>query len=66
MLQEINEKLKNSKGQSMLEYILIVVFVVVTGLAVWKAFGKQIKNLVSNSTTAISNQTSDVFQNHKP
>ncbi len=66
MLQKINEKLKNSKGQSMLEYILIVVFVVVTGLAVWKAFGKQIKNLVSNSTAAISNQTSDVFQNNKP
>ncbi len=62
MLQKINEKLKNSRGQSMLEYILIVVFVVVMGLAVWKAFGQKIKDLVSNSTSAISTQTDDIFQ----
>ena len=66
MFKKVNERLGDSKGQSMLEYILIVVFVVVVGLGVWKAFGEKIKGLVSDSTSAISTQTDDILHPKKP
>lgn len=36
----------NERGQGMIEYILIVVFVVVAGLVVWKAFGETVAKKV--------------------
>ena len=59
MLRKINERLKNSRGQSMLEYILIVIFVVVVGLAVWKTFGDTIKQMVTGTTNQITQSVQD-------
>ncbi len=59
MLRKINERLKGSQGQSMLEYILIVVFVVVVGIAAWKVFGARIKQMVVGSTNVITQNVQD-------
>lgn len=49
----LNLRRRNQSGQGMLEYILIVVFVVVAGIALWKIFGNRIRSLVETSTTSI-------------
>ena len=64
MLRKINERLKNSRGQSMLEYILIVIFVVVVGLGVWKLFGQRIKAMVSGASDVIVQQVNDATQSN--
>jgi len=44
----------------MLEYILIVVFVVVAGIVVWRIFGDNIKKLVSGSGQKIQKEVQQV------
>lgn len=51
----------DERGQGMTEYILIVVLVAVASIALWKAFGTRIKELVMGSTQAITEQTKDVI-----
>ncbi len=58
-MKKVRERLGNEKGQSMLEYILIVVFVVVVGIAVWKTFGNTIMQMVKGSTDAIVENVQD-------
>lgn len=45
--------IRNQRGQAMLEYVLIVVFVVVAGLVVWKAFGKTVAEKVQSAQEQI-------------
>lgn len=52
-------------GQGMLEYILIVVFVVVAGIVTWRLFGDKIKKLVEGSTSAVQEQTGKVLDQYE-
>ena len=45
--------LKNKKGQSMTEYILIVALIAVAAIVAVKMFGSQIKSLFESSTSKI-------------
>ena len=47
-------------GQSMLEYVLIVVFVALAGTVAWRAFGEQIRDLIGGSAQMIENETDQV------
>ncbi len=48
---------RDERGQSMVEYVLIVVLVVVVSLGVLKVFGKQIKGLFTKANAEIAQQT---------
>lgn len=48
-------------GQGMLEYVLIVVFVAVAGIVVWRTLGGEIRGLVDKSGTAVSEQSGKVL-----
>lgn len=45
--------LRSASGQGMLEYILIVVFVVIASVAVWKSFGGKVKNLIESAGSSV-------------
>ena len=45
------------KGQTLTEYVLIVVLVAIAALVVLKLFGAQIKGLFSKATSEISQTT---------
>ena len=53
---------RNEKGQSMTEYILIVVLVAVAAIVVVRLFGNQIKGMFQKSTTTIESETKDAFK----
>lgn len=40
-------------GQGMLEYVLIVVFVAVAGITVWRVFGQNVRALVERANAAL-------------
>jgi Flp pilus assembly pilin Flp len=40
---------RNQRGQGMVEYILIVVFVVIAGIVVWRSFGQNVSGMVEKS-----------------
>gem|GEM_PF-5705573 len=61
-MSKLMGRLSNSKGQSMLEYILIVIFVIVIGIAAWRMFGKRISAMVRQSSDYVSNQVKDATQ----
>ena len=48
---------KGERGQSMVEYVLIVVLVVLVAMGVMKAFGTQIRGLFKKATTDITRDT---------
>jgi pilus assembly protein Flp/PilA len=51
----------DESAQGMVEYILIVALIAVAAIGVVKIFGKQIKELFSNSTEKIATETKDSF-----
>lgn len=40
------KRYKGKNGQAMLEYALLVVFIVVAGIVVWRVFGENIKKML--------------------
>ena len=48
----------NQRGQTLTEYTLIIVLVVVACLVALKLFGAQIRGLLTGATTEIARQTS--------
>ena len=49
-------KRKNKKGQTMLEYIIIVVLIAITLIGVFTYFGKATANKVAGATAAIDDE----------
>jgi len=49
----------------MLEYILIVVFIAVAGIVVWRNFGEQVQGLIQGSSNAISEETDDILDEYQ-
>lgn len=56
----LSTPLHRERGQGMLEYILIVVFVVIAGIVVWRIFGDNIKKLVAGSGQKIQKEVQEV------
>ena len=46
----------SERGQGMLEYILIVVFVAVAGIGVWRVFGQNILALLKKANSSLVDQ----------
>jgi len=59
MFKKTGIRLENQQGQGMLEYILVVVFVVVLSIGVWKVFGENIKAMVVGSTNTIADTVNE-------
>ncbi|HEX8950919.1 MAG TPA: hypothetical protein VF997_19895 [Polyangia bacterium] len=57
MVRNLVKRARNDKGISSVEYIIILVLVALTGIAVFKLFGGTIK---TKMTTANNTMTSDV------
>ena len=57
MVRNLAKRARNDKGISSVEYIIILVLVALTGIAVFKLFGGTIK---TKMTTANNTMTSDV------
>ena len=49
--------LSPESGQGMLEYILIVVFVVIASVAVWRTFGEKVVGLVNDANSTLDTVT---------
>lgn len=62
MSNKMKERLNNQWGQGMLEYLLIVVFVVILSIGVWKTFGQKIQSVVTGTTDKISTDFSPVLE----
>lgn len=45
---------KARKGQTMVEYIIIIAFVAIAGIAVWSYFGKATAKKVAGATEVLS------------
>ena len=43
--------LNKQKGASSVEYIIVLIFIAITGIAVFKAFGSKFKSAVSSADT---------------
>lgn len=52
---------KGRSGQATAEYIIIVALVAVAAIVVITAFGGQIKNLFTHSTSKLAGQTDDEY-----
>lgn len=53
MLMNLNKKLKNKKGQTALEYALVVAAVSLVIMAAWNVVGKSVKEAITG--TMLSN-----------
>jgi Flp pilus assembly pilin Flp len=49
ILRNLNKKLKNKKGQTALEYALVVAAVSLVIMAAWNVVGKQVKEAITGS-----------------
>ena len=47
----VARKLNKQKGASSVEYIIVLIFIAITGIAVFKAFGSKFKSAVSSADT---------------
>lgn len=52
-------------GQGMLEYILIVVFVAMAGIVVWRGFGAEIKKMIGEAKGAVATESGEVIKIYK-
>ena len=57
----LKKLLNDESGQSMTEYILIVVLIAIAAIVVVKLFGKKIAELFKKSTDKIDKETGDSF-----
>ncbi len=48
-MKKIARKLNKQKGASSVEYIIVLIFIAITGIAVFKAFGSKFKGAVSSA-----------------
>lgn len=53
MLKIIERFLRDERGQSMTEYILITVLVAIALIGAWKFFGQKLFSLIKSSATEI-------------
>ena len=53
MLNKRRNLLKDTKGLSTVEYIIILVLIAVAGIAAWQTFGEKVRDEVQNSTDAL-------------
>lgn len=44
---------RRESGQGMLEYVLIVVFVAVAGITVWRVFGQNVRAMVERANAEL-------------
>jgi Flp pilus assembly pilin Flp len=51
----------NEEGQTMTEYIIIVVLIAVAAIVVLRLFGEQIRDLFTGAKDTIENETGSVF-----
>ena len=56
-MQRFSLRRTNERGQTLTEYTLIIVLVVVACLVALKLFGAQIRGLLTGATTEIARQT---------
>lgn len=47
------EERRREAGQGMLEYVMIVVFVALAGLTVWRVFGQNIRAMVERANSQL-------------
>lgn len=47
--KNVARKLNKQKGASSVEYIIVLIFIAITGIAVFKAFGSKFKGAVSSA-----------------
>ena len=59
MVRNLVQRARNDKGISSVEYIIILVLVALTGIAVFKLFGGTIKTKMTNANNVVN---SDVVQ----
>jgi Flp pilus assembly pilin Flp len=56
-MRNLHRRKSTERGQTLTEYVLIVVLVAVTALVVLRLFGAQIKGLFSKATSEIAQTT---------
>ena len=52
----------NEEGQTMTEYIIIVVLIAVAAIVVLRLFGEQIRDLFTSAKETIEEETESVFE----
>jgi Flp pilus assembly pilin Flp len=55
MNRQLQRRLRKDRGVSSVEYIIILVLVALTGIAVFKIFGGQIKQKMTTANTTMQN-----------
>ena len=46
----------DERGLSTVEYVIILVLIAVTGIAVWSSFGKTVQTKITDANTAMSSE----------
>ena len=57
MRRFLNKFFKNQKGQGMTEYLIIVALIAIAAIGVVTVFGRDIRALFSDTTTALTGQS---------
>ena len=53
-MKNVARKINKKKGASSVEYIIVLIFIAITGIAVFKAFGSKFKSAVSTADTTFT------------
>ncbi|HEX6839558.1 MAG TPA: hypothetical protein VF334_23435 [Polyangia bacterium] len=56
MVRNLVKRTRQDKGISSVEYIIILVLVALTGIAVFKLFGTTVKNKMTTANTTVEGQ----------
>lgn len=59
-IKKNRQDLSPESGQGMLEYILIVVFVVIAGIGMWRQFGQKVQLMLSGADSALGTAVDDM------
>ena len=52
-MRERSDNRRYESGQGMLEYVMIVVFVALAGMTVWRVFGQNIRTMVERANSQL-------------
>jgi len=55
----MKRRFKNQKGQTIVEYIIVIVIVVVAGIVVLGAFSGRVKNMLGTATQVFGGEAKD-------